>query len=772
MAETQGYTSKMATAEGLRPSLSAGESSTALASQWRLLTRATTIVAVLTSPAAYLWFHRQNGWAWYWSVLGAAGLVLAFRGLVDLGVRRLIPWPSLFGIEDRQLKEEDVVARRRSWFWSRLVRLVVLVLLLVTVVFAVQLALGESATWHGTAGALWHGFWSALFSRLFWTQSIFVFFLFISNFLIFLGPMMLMGISQIRGYEPGDAQWGVRPEDVRGQAEAKEEVRRVVSLWQSGEAFESAGGKRERGLLFHGAPGTGKTMLAKAIATGFNSPFVSIPGSGFAQTFIGIDALIVRWLARKARRLARKWGGQCVVFIDEIDAVGTRPWRERLFELRAPESLSPYPPWARRVGNLLNQGLFPGMMGGAGQLALNQLLVTMDGIDNPPFLRRILTSWLNAILDASFVVPRRIGRLPLRPPAPRPRREQIYFIGATNVELSVLDPALTRPGRMGRHVWFRTPTKEDRKDIFDLYLAKVAHEPDLDSPTRRDEIARITNGYSPAMIEQIFSMALTIAHHSGRAEFGWNDLVEAMTTVESGTAIGVQYVEEETRAVAIHEAGHAAAAHVYRPQLESSRLSIRMRGGSLGHHQAFEKQERFSQWHSEAMGELIHTLGAMAAEHVFYGETSNGVGGDLEHATSRAATMVGVAGMGPKPIDLHGAKFADETEEQTRERIMKRFETIGTQLMNRTRGSADFHADPIASVLRDPHKNALAAQTLGQAYVIAENFVAANRDAVQKIADTVVAKRELFGNELVELLEIVNLRRPEIDYLDEASWPR
>ena len=67
-----------------------------------------------------------------------------------------------------------------------------------------------------------------------------------------------------------------------------------------------------------------------------------------------------------------------------------------------------------------------------------------------------------------------------------------------------------------------------------------------------------------------------------------------MTVVESGTAIGVQYVEHETRAVAIHEAGHATAAHVYRPDLESSRISIRMRGGSLGHHQAFESEERFS----------------------------------------------------------------------------------------------------------------------------------------------------------------------------------
>jgi len=94
---------------------------------------------------------------------------------------------------------------------------------------------------------------------------------------------------------------------------------------------------------------------------------------------------------------------------------------------------------------------------------------------------------------------------------------------------------------MGRHVWFRTPTKEDRKDIFDLYLDKVSHDADLDSPQRRDEIARITNGYSPAMIEQICSMALTNAHHEGQLSFTWQHLVDAMTAVESGTAVGVNY---------------------------------------------------------------------------------------------------------------------------------------------------------------------------------------------------------------------------------------
>jgi cell division protease FtsH len=388
-------------------------------------------------------------------------------------------------------------------------------------------------------------------------------------------------------------------------------------------------------------------------------------------------------------------------------------------------------------------------------------------------MRRFVTNRVNSFLDAVYVIPRRLGRVSFRLPRPRPLGAQIYFIGATNVSLEVLDPALTRPGRMGRHVWFRTPTKEDRKDIFDLYLDKVAHDPDLDTPERRDEIARITSGYSPAMIEQICSMALTNAHHEGELAFSWQHLVDSMTAIESGTAIGVQYTQQESRAVAIHEAGHAATAHAYRPEIESSRLSIKMRGGSLGHHHFFDREERFSRWQSEDAADLIHTVGSMAAEHVFYGENSRGVGGDLHYATQRAATMVGTWGMAPPPIELPAnAKFDDETAEETRERIRQRFERIGLRLMNRERGGADFQGDPVAATLRDPYKRAVAAQFLGQAFAIAYVFVQYNKDKIEQIADRVLAEKEVYGDDLNRLLDSAQLEKPEIDWTKEESWPK
>jgi ATP-dependent Zn protease len=794
------------------------EHAPALAREWRRLTRAATAVALLTSPAFFLVLFQANHLSLAASLFVTVIGVLMFRGLVEVVTRKLIPSPSLYGAAD-SLKEDDVLARRRYWYWRTRFRRLPVYLLIVFAFFGVAQLLfwfvGVHASFFNPLPAL-----RQLYPAQELPQLALIFvqlpLLFLINFSIFFGPFLFMAVRQVRSYEPGDASWGVKIDDVRGQAEPKEEITRVITLWQSGEEFEKAGGKRERGLLFLGAPGTGKTMISKAIATNFNCPFVTIPGSGFAGMFIGMDAITVQLLARRARRLAAKWGGQCIIFIDEIDAVGMRrqalgggaptgavtpaspgsihdycfygpngaltstgdlvlessAWRERLFAQRADSQGSGYATFAERVGDRIRR-YYPGFgMGGTGGMALNQLLVVMDGIDEPPMLRKWFTNRINTFLDAMFVIPRKIGAIKLRLPPAKARKEQIYFIGACNVPIEVLDPALTRPGRMGRHIWFRTPTKEDRADIFDLYLAKVSHEPDLDTERRRDELARITNGYSPSMIEQCCSMALTIAHAEGRRVFGFEDIVQAMTTVESGTAVGVQYVEAETRAVAIHEAGHAAASHVYAKDVLSTRLSIRMRGGSLGHHQAMEREERFSKFRSEEIGNLVWTLGAMAAEHVFYRENSIGVGGDVRSATSRAAWMVGMCGMGPEPIRLAQSFASPEDEEAELERIAKRLERIGLTIMNRSQSAGPMAGDPIGTVLGDRDKRAAAAQILGHAYITAYALVDHNRDAVERIANALVERKEMYGDEVVDLLNDVGLQRPEIDLLDEKTWPR
>jgi ATP-dependent Zn protease len=790
------------------------EQATALAFQWRRLTRAATFVALLTAPAFFLVLYDSNHLSLLASILITALAVLLFRGLVEVIVRKVIPWPSLLG-GGEELKEEDIVARRRYWYWrSKLRRLPWLIGFVLLILGLCQALFSFS----GIHAGFFHPF--AGLRQIFPPDSlpqlalVFVqlpLLLFINVGILF-GPFLFMAARGIRSYEPGDASWGVKIDDVRGQAEAKEEITRVITLWQSGEEFEKAGGKRERGLLFLGAPGTGKTMISKAIATNFNCPFVTIPGSGFAQMFMGMDALVVQLLAHKARKLARKWGGQCIVFIDEIDAVGlrrqalgsgmtnptgavpssltdflffgpngsltptgdlvieSREWRDQLFAQRATAAPAPgSAAFLQRLAARVN-AVLPGGMGGMGYQgqALNQLLVVMDGMGEPPVMKKFFVNRFNTFLDAMFIVPRRIGRVKLRRPTPKPRREEIYFIGACNVPLEVLDPALTRPGRMGRHIWFRTPTKDDRKDILDLYMAKVDHEPDLDTDHRRDELARITAGYSPSMIEQCCSMALTIAHSEGRQVFAWRDIVEAMTTVESGTAQNIEYVADETRAVAIHEAGHAAAGHIYLEEdVLSTRLSIRKRGGSLGHYQSMEKDERFSHFRAHVMGRLIMILGAMAAEHVFYGENSQGVSGDLYSATATASAMVGMWGMGPDelPMTIMPDRRLKPGEQPNPQRLAReRLEEIGNQIMNRA-------SDGVGETLSSPAKRKAVAQLLGQAYVTAYALMASNKEAINRIADTLVERKEMHGDEVVDLLNSVGLVRPVIDVGDDSTWP-
>ena len=265
-----------------------------------------------------------------------------------------------------------------------------------------------------------------------------------------MGPMLLMGISQIRGFEPGDAEWGVKLDDVRGQAEAKEEIRRVVTLWQSGEAFEARGRQaRARPALprraGHRQDDAGEGDRDRASTR--RSSRSRAPG--FAQTFIGIDAIIVRFLARKAKKLARevgrpvhrlhrrdrrrrhapaRWRCQVDGASPTLDGatcstgrtarstrrgdliLETRAWRERLFEQRAPERRVAVPGWCERSATIVNQGMFPGGMSAAAASSRStSCSCRWTASTTRRSAARVFTNKINPILDASYVVPRRIG---------------------------------------------------------------------------------------------------------------------------------------------------------------------------------------------------------------------------------------------------------------------------------------------------------------------------------------------------------------------------
>src|SRR3712207_8104143 len=128
--------------------------------------------------------------------------------------------------------------------------------------------------------------------------------------------------------------------------------------------------------------------------------------------------------------------------------------------------------------------------------------------------------------------------------------------------------------------------------------------------------------------------------------------------------------------------------------------------------------------------------------------------------------------MGPEPIDLNGTRF--DTEEEAREaedRLMARFERIGLQILNRARGMTQ-SGDSIAAILSDPGKRRAAAQILGQAYLTALCLIRHNRQQTLRVAEILVERKELHGDEVVEVLDAAGLEAPHIDVTDETIWPK
>jgi hypothetical protein len=132
--------------------------------------------------------------------------------------------------------------------------------------------------------------------------------------------------------------------------------------------------------------------------------------------------------------------------------------------------------------------------------------------------------------------------------------------------------------------------------------------------------------------------------------------------------------------------------------------------------------------------------------------------------------MVGFAAMAPQRVDLSDRIDDEGRREAEEDRVMERFEKLGNRIMHRS-GGGMMDADPMQAVVSDPGKRRLVAGLLGQAYVVAYNTIRQNREGTEHVAEVLIAKREIYGDDVVALLDEATLVKPEIDVLDEDVWP-
>lgn len=286
--------------------------------------------------------------------------------------------------------------------------------------------------------------------------------------------------------------------DVAGCDESKEEVVELVDFLKDPQKFQKLGGRIPRGVLLVGPPGTGKTLLARAIAGEAKVPFFSISGSDFVEMFVGVGAARVRDMFENAKKQA-----PCIVFIDEIDAVG------------------------RHRG--------AGMGGGNDEReqTLNQMLVEMDGFE---------------------------------------ANSGVIVIAATN-RADVLDKALLRPGRFDRQVYVGLPDIRGREQILKVHMRKVPIGNDVDASV----LARGTPGFSGADLVNLVNEAALFAARRNKRVVDMQDFEDAKDKIYMGPERKSAVIrEEERRATAYHESGHAVV----------GQAAAQGRSGAQGHDHA------------------------------------------------------------------------------------------------------------------------------------------------------------------------------------------
>jgi cell division protease FtsH len=458
--------------------------------------------------------------------------------------------------------------------------------------------------------------------------------------------------------------------DVAGIDEAKEELSEIVEFLRDPRRFQKLGGRIPKGVLMIGPPGTGKTLLAKAIAGEADVPFFSISGSDFVEMFVGVGASRVRDMFEQGKKNA-----PCLIFIDEIDAVG------------------------RSRGT--------GMGGGHDEReqTLNALLVEMDGIET---------------------------------------QEGVIIIAATNRK-DVLDPALLRPGRFDREVRVNLPDVRGREQILQVHVRNVKLAKSVDLGL----IARGTPGYSGAELANVVNEAALLAAKHNKEEVTQAELEEARDKVRWGRERrSMAMTEEEKRATAYHEAGHALL-NVLLPHTDPlHKVSIIPRGPALGVTMYLPEKDRYTNWKKEILDKIVVIMGGRVAEEIFLGDISNGAASDIQQATWYAKKMVCEWGMSEK---LGMVQYGEES---------------AMSFLGRDLGHARGYSEETA---REIDREVLT--LVNAAYAEAQRIITAHRDAMEKITLALLEYETLDGKHIRDIIEHGHMLTPPPAPLAPPSNP-
>lgn len=419
------------------------------------------------------------------------------------------------------------------------------------------------------------------------------------------GQIFSIGKSKAKLFD-ANSDMKITFKDVAGLEGAKEEVQEIVDFLKNPKKYTALGGKIPKGALLIGAPGTGKTLLAKAVAGEAQVPFYSLSGSDFVEMFVGVGASRVRDLFKQAKEKSPS-----IIFIDEIDAIGR----------------------ARGKSNFTGSN-------DERENTLNQLLTEMDGFGT---------------------------------------NTNVIVVAATN-RADVLDKALMRAGRFDRQIYVDLPDIRERKMIFEVHLRPLKKAASVDI----DFLSKQTPGFSGADIANVCNEAALIAARKNKKSVGKQDFLDAVDRIVGGLEKKNKIVtEDEKKAVAYHEAGHATISWMLEHASPLVKVTIVPRGKSLGA-AWYLPEERLIVRPEQMLDEMCAALGGRAAEKVVFNQISTGALSDLEKVTKQARAMVTVYGLNEKVGNLtyydssNGNEygFTKPYSEQTAETIDKEISLI------------------------------------------------------------------------------------------------